>query len=83
MSGAAVGRGDLREVEVSDVDERCGLLDVGLHQVDEVGSAAEELRSAGGDGVDGFVGCGGALVVEGIHAEAPFAAARTAATMLG
>ena len=54
-----------------------------LHQVDEVGSAAEELRSASGDGVDGFIGGGGALIVEGVHAEAPFAAARTAATMLG
>ena len=56
-----------------DVDERCGVLDAVLHQVDEVGAAAEELRSAGGDGVDGFVGSGGALVGEGIHADAPFA----------
>ena len=81
--GGVAGRGDVGEVEVGDVDEGGGVLDVGLHQVDEVGAAAEELRSAGRDGMDGFVGCGGALVVEGIHAEAPFAAARTAATMLG
>ena len=81
--GGVAGGGDLGEVEVGDVDEGGGVLDVVPHQVDEVGAAAEELCSAGGDGVDGFIGSGGALVVEGIHAEAPFAAARTAATMLG
>ena len=70
--GGVAGGGDLSEVEVGDVDEGGGVLDVVLHQVDEVGSAAEELRSAGGDGVDGFVGGGGALVVEGIHARGSF-----------
>ncbi len=65
---------DLIEADVRDVDERGGMLDVVLHQVDEVGAAAEELGSASGDGVEGFVGRCGALVVEGIHAEAPFAA---------
>ena len=54
--GAAVGGGYLSEAEVGDVDEGGGVLDVVLHQVDEVGAAAEELGSAGGDGVDGFVG---------------------------
>src|ERR1700747_1003881 len=65
------------------VDEGGGVLDVVSHQIDEVGAAAEEFCTAGGDGVDSFVGCGGALVGEGVHAETPFAAARTAATMLG
>ena len=40
-------RGDLGEVEVVDVDERGGVLDVVLHQVDEVGAAAEELGVCG------------------------------------
>ena len=83
MTVSVAGGGDLGEGEVGDVDEGGGVLDVVLHQVDEVGASAEELGSAGGDGVDGFIGSGGALVVEGIHAEAPFATARTAATMLG
>ena len=50
--GRAAGGGDLGEVEVSDVDEGGGVLDVVLHQVDEVGAAAEELCSVGGDGVE-------------------------------
>ncbi len=77
----------LSEVEVGDVDEGGGLLDAVLHQVDEVGASAEEFGVFGGDGVEGFVGCGGALVGEGVHAETPNLplreAARTAATMLG
>ena len=52
------------KLEMVDVDERGGMLDVVLHQVDEVGAAAEKLRSAWvGDGVDGLIGVGGALVV--------------------
>ena len=42
------------EVEVVDVDERGGVLDAVLHQVDEIGASAEELCSVGGDGVDGL-----------------------------
>ena len=79
--------GDLEtEIEVSDVDEDGGVFDAVLHEVDEVGASAEELRVGGGDGLEGFSGCGGAMVGEGIHAEAPDLvreAARTAATMLG
>ena len=73
----------LGEAEVVDVDEGGGVLDAVLHQVDEVGAAAEELGSGCGDGVDGVVGGGGALVGEGIHARLLARAARTAATMLG
>ena len=80
---AVGGAGDFGEMEVVDVDEGGGMLDAGAHEVDEVGAAAEELGSVGGDGMDGCVGGGGALVVEGIHARGSLAAARTAATMLG
>ena len=38
---------------VVDIDEHGGVLDVVLHQVDEIGAAAEELRAAAGDGLNG------------------------------
>lgn len=77
------GGSDVNEVDVSDVDEGSGVLDVVPHQVDEIGAAAEELRSVDRDGLDSFVGGCNALIIEWIHADIPFAAARTAATMLG
>ena len=81
---AAFGRGgDLGEAEVIDIDERGRCLDAILHQVDEVGAARQELGAVGRARVDGVVGSGGALVVEGIHADTPRATDRTAATMFG
>ena len=84
---AVWGFGYLSEFEVGDVDEGGGLFDSVLHQVDKVGASAEEFGAFCGYGVEGFVGCGGALVGEGVHAETPDLplreAARTAATMLG
>ena len=62
---------DFDEVEVGDVDQGGGLLDAVLHQVDEIGASAEEFGVLGGDGVEGFVGCGGALIGEGVHAVPP------------
>src|ERR1700690_4307202 len=92
---ASVGRVfDFCEVEAGDVDESARLLDVVLHEIDEVGAAAEKLCAARGDGVESLIRCGYALIGEWIHAGSPFlfatleeivkpAAARTAATMFG
>ena len=61
---------DFVEADVVDVDEGGGVLDAVLHEVDEVGAAAEAFGSVCGEGVDGGFGSGGALVGEGIHAAA-------------
>ena len=58
---------DFVEADVVDVDEMRGVLDAVLHEVDEVGAAAEAFGSGGREGVDGGFGSGGALVGEGIH----------------
>jgi len=61
---AAAGAGwDLGELEVGDVDEGGGVLDVVLHEVEEVGATAEELRALGGAGVGEEDGAGAALSV--------------------
>ena len=73
---------DFVETDVVDVDEGGGMLDVVLHEVDEVGAAAEELGVVS-ERMEGGFGGGGAFVGEGVHAAPPSETARTAATMLG
>ncbi len=46
-------------VEVVDVDEGGGALDVELHHVDEVGASGEEAGGSGGRGDVGSVGLDG------------------------
>ncbi len=46
---------DIGELQVSDIDQRGRVLDVVLHQVDQIGSAAEKLRALLSAGVDGLV----------------------------
>jgi hypothetical protein len=77
--------GDLPRGELADVDHDVGRRDAELHQVDEVGAAAEE-RAVGGTGEQGDRGrrVRRALVAELPHRRTPSASATsaTAGTML-
>jgi hypothetical protein len=65
---------------VADVDEEGGFDDAELHVVDEVGAAGEEDGvGTVGDGGDGVLDAGGAVVGEGDHRSACW----MASTMLG
>src|SRR5438445_606813 len=82
-ANAAAALLDGRQRQACHVDEVRGPLHAGLHEVHEVGAAAEELRvGLARDGGHGGARVAGARVGERPHAGLP-AAARTAATMLG
>ncbi len=63
---------DLVEADVVYVDEGGGQFYAVLHEVDEIGAAAEELGVVRFAGVDGGFGGVGAVVGEGDQAVAPW-----------
>ena len=72
---------DVLQRQMRDVDEPRRLLDVALHQIEQVGAAGEAARVAVGERLDGGVDGSGLHVVEGAHRHALVDASRTAATM--
>ena len=71
------------ERQAADVDQVGGPLDLELHQIEQVGAAANELCAAAGHGGDGGLQVRCALVGEGPHLRTPSATSRMAATMFG
>src|SRR5690606_24339603 len=65
------------------VDEMRRALDLELHEIEQVGAAADELRARPCSGHGGGSRVGRALVRERSHRGAPPATCRIAATMLG
>ena len=76
------GGGDRRQAEPPQVDQRIGLLDPALHQVEQVGAAREVLGARRGTGGNGVVDADGVPELEGLHAVGSWATASMAATML-
>ena len=71
-----------RQAEPPQVDQRIGLLDTALHQVEQVGAAREVLGARRGAGGDGVVDVDGVPELEGFHAVRSWATASMAATIL-
>src|ERR1700734_378671 len=75
-------RDDLLQIEMVDIDKCRRRLNTLFHQVDEIRSAGQELRSSRRSSMYGALGCRRAFVAKSFHADAP-ATARTAATIFG
>jgi len=69
--------------QAADVDEMGGPLDLELHQIEQIGAAADELGAASGDRGNRRARVCRAFVGKGLHRRAPFATSRMAATIFG
>src|SRR5262245_44096328 len=80
---AVSGLFDLPERQPADVDQAIRVLDLELHQVEQVRAPADELRAGHCSGRNRACGVGRAFVCKLSHALAPLAASRMASMMFG